>query len=138
MQSITDATTKSLSRNSLLESYVIRKRSCVVWRGAVGKVSFGNSLAAYPTVRTVLRGGRGLYLKPSPLPDGSATRPCTCPARQLMSPKAPRRLGMRPPLKIFCDAHKRSGDWGWGGSKGRSCCSQLTRHRSGQPKALCC
>jgi hypothetical protein len=25
-------------RNSSLESYVIRKRSCVVWRGAIGKV----------------------------------------------------------------------------------------------------
>jgi hypothetical protein len=38
MQSTTDVTTKLLSRNSLLESYVIRKRSCVVWRGAIGKV----------------------------------------------------------------------------------------------------
>ena len=39
-----------------LESYVIPKGSCVVRRGAVGKVPKGNSLAAYPTVRAVLRG----------------------------------------------------------------------------------
>ena len=33
-----------------------RKLSCVVRRGADGKVPEGNSLAAYPTARTVLRG----------------------------------------------------------------------------------
>ena len=42
-----------------LESYVIRKRSCVVRKGVVGKVPVGNSLAAYLTARPDLteRGG---------------------------------------------------------------------------------
>jgi hypothetical protein len=44
---------------------VMRRLEGGDWKSA----STGNSLVAYPTVRTVLRGGRGIYLKPSPLPD---------------------------------------------------------------------
>ena len=43
------------------------KDSCPVRRGAVGKVPQGNSLAAYSTSRTVLRGGGGGDA--APLPD---------------------------------------------------------------------
>src|SRR4029077_8396699 len=43
------------------------KDSCPVRRGAVGKVPKGNSLAAYSTARTVLRGGSGGNA--APLPD---------------------------------------------------------------------
>jgi hypothetical protein len=61
------------SRNRSLESYVRRKRSRVVRGGAVGKVPgirriHGNSLAAYSTARTVLRGrgGGNAALLPDP------------------------------------------------------------------------
>ena len=53
-----DTTERSFRRNGLLESYVTRKRSCVVRRGAVEKVLLldktnkGNSLAAYSTEYT--------------------------------------------------------------------------------------
>jgi len=41
MRSITDATTKLPSQNSSLESYVIQKWSCVVWRGQLEKYPQG-------------------------------------------------------------------------------------------------
>ena len=43
----------------LLESLVTQKWSRGVRRGANGKVSFDNSLVAYPTLRTVLRAAEG-------------------------------------------------------------------------------
>src|SRR5262252_7079249 len=41
-----------------LESCLRSKDSRAVWRGAVGKGPQGTSLAAYPTARPVLNGGR--------------------------------------------------------------------------------
>jgi hypothetical protein len=42
-----------------LESDVTSKESRIVRRGAVGKVLNSNSLAVYPTSRTVLKPSRG-------------------------------------------------------------------------------
>ena len=59
---------RNFQRNRLLESYVTPKGSCVVRRGAIGKVFLqhkNNSLVAYSTACTVLRGKRYILMYPT-------------------------------------------------------------------------
>jgi hypothetical protein len=60
-------------RRRSLASLVSSKDSCGVLRGVVGKVPSGNSLAAYPTARPVLRGLRHEVARIAVMHDGSMT-----------------------------------------------------------------